>query len=57
MSPQFVEDFENFADVLFANFGDRVKDWMTFNEPWVTCFMQVRELLGFHKYFAGLQGF
>jgi beta-glucosidase/6-phospho-beta-glucosidase/beta-galactosidase len=41
MSPQFVEDFENFADVLFEAFGDRIKNWMTFNEPWVTCFMQV----------------
>ncbi len=41
ISPQLVEDYVNYADVLFANFGDRVKDWMTFNEPWITCTLQV----------------
>jgi len=29
-----VEDFEHFAATCFALFGDRVKDWITFNEPW-----------------------
>lgn len=38
---RIVDDFVNFSDVLFAAFGDRVKDWMTFNEPWITCALQV----------------
>jgi beta-glucosidase/6-phospho-beta-glucosidase/beta-galactosidase len=42
---QIVDDYVNYADVLFANFGDRVKEWMTFNEPWITCSLQVSPML------------
>ncbi|KAK9106704.1 hypothetical protein Syun_022715 [Stephania yunnanensis] len=30
---QVVEDFADYADFCFKTFGDRVKNWMTFNEP------------------------
>ena len=35
--PMIVKHFENYADVLFKAFGDRVKRWITFNEPWTFC--------------------
>ncbi|KAG6416793.1 hypothetical protein SASPL_124231 [Salvia splendens] len=34
LSPQIVKDFQDFADLLFSQFGDRVKHWATINEPW-----------------------
>ncbi|XP_009872454.1 PREDICTED: lactase-phlorizin hydrolase, partial [Apaloderma vittatum] len=30
-----VDAFVNYADFCFATFGDRVKFWITFHEPWV----------------------
>ncbi|XP_022716068.1 beta-glucosidase 46-like isoform X2 [Durio zibethinus] len=33
LSPQSQEDFAYFADICFKSFGDRVKYWVTFNEP------------------------
>lgn len=30
-----IDAFVNYADFCFATFGDRVKFWITFHEPWV----------------------
>ncbi|KAG8646344.1 beta-glucosidase 12 [Manihot esculenta] len=34
LSSNIIKDYRNYADLLFKQFGDRVKYWMTFNEPW-----------------------
>ncbi|OWM81223.1 hypothetical protein CDL15_Pgr007254 [Punica granatum] len=33
LSHQIIKDFENYASTCFQAFGDRVKRWITFNEP------------------------
>ncbi|KAF5730321.1 beta-glucosidase 44-like [Tripterygium wilfordii] len=33
LSDKVVKDFADYADFCFKTFGDRVKNWMTFNEP------------------------
>ncbi|KAL2252087.1 UNVERIFIED_CONTAM: Beta-glucosidase 12 [Sesamum indicum] len=34
LNAQIVDDFLDFSDLLFHQFGDRVKYWVTINEPW-----------------------
>ncbi|GLT36956.1 hypothetical protein SLA2020_113010 [Shorea laevis] len=34
LSPHIVDDFRDFAELCFKEFGDRVKHWITLNEPW-----------------------
>lgn len=34
LSGEAVADFAEYADICFKAFGDRVKHWSTFNEPW-----------------------
>ena len=31
------QPFADFARLAYTIFGDRVKEWITFNEPWVVC--------------------
>ncbi|XP_057499190.1 beta-glucosidase 12-like [Actinidia eriantha] len=34
LSPRIVDDFLDFAGLCYKEFGDRVKHWITLNEPW-----------------------
>ncbi|CAM0952364.1 unnamed protein product [Alopecurus aequalis] len=33
LSPRFIDDYTTYADTCFKSFGDRVKNWVTVNEP------------------------
>ncbi|XP_020553369.1 furcatin hydrolase-like isoform X2 [Sesamum indicum] len=33
LSPRIVDDFQDFAELCFEAFGDRIKHWITVNEP------------------------
>ncbi|PNX97737.1 beta-glucosidase 24-like protein, partial [Trifolium pratense] len=34
LSPLIIKDFQDYAELCFKTFGDRVKHWITLNEPW-----------------------
>ncbi|CAG4967452.1 unnamed protein product [Parnassius apollo] len=38
LNEDLVDIFGDYARVLYENFGDRVKHWMTINEPYVHCY-------------------
>ncbi|CAB4264738.1 unnamed protein product [Prunus armeniaca] len=33
LNPQIIQDYATYIETCFQNFGDRVKHWITFNEP------------------------
>jgi beta-glucosidase len=35
LSPKIVQDFAYYAELCFSEFGDRVKHWITLNEPYI----------------------
>ncbi|CAD6267979.1 unnamed protein product [Miscanthus lutarioriparius] len=39
LDQRIVKDYTDFAKVCFENFGDKVKNWLTFNEPHIFCSM------------------
>lgn len=39
LNDTIVDEFEAYAGLLYTRFGDRVKKWITLNEPWVVCVM------------------
>lgn len=39
LSPLIIKDYVDYIDVCFREFGDRVKHWITFNEPVIFCSM------------------
>ncbi|MBL7775869.1 MAG: beta-glucosidase [Saprospiraceae bacterium] len=39
LGPEISDAFADYADVCFQHFGDRVKNWITLNEPWVTAIL------------------
>ncbi|GFP97284.1 strictosidine-o-beta-d-glucosidase [Phtheirospermum japonicum] len=37
LSHKIIDDFRDFAELCFWEFGDRVKHWITINEAWTYC--------------------
>ncbi|KAI3443436.1 hypothetical protein Pfo_000101 [Paulownia fortunei] len=37
LSKKIVDDFREFVELCFWEFGDRVKSWISLNEPWSYC--------------------
>ncbi|XP_010943554.1 beta-glucosidase 12 isoform X2 [Elaeis guineensis] len=37
LSHHIIQDFKVYAEICFREFGNRVKNWITVNEPWIFC--------------------
>lgn len=46
LNPKIVPYFVDYADLLFSKYGDRVRTWITFNEPYTFC----------HKFYSRVNG-
>jgi beta-glucosidase len=50
-NPDSVKWFEDYTDLVTRRYGDRIKGWITFNEPW--CVSLLSNMIGAHA--PGLQ--
>jgi beta-galactosidase len=39
LNPRLADFFSDYADICFEHLGDRVKNWITLNEPWVAAIL------------------
>lgn len=39
LNPEIADFFAKYAEICFEHFGDRVKNWITLNEPWVVAIL------------------
>lgn len=39
LNPNIADFFTDYASICFEHFGDRVKNWITLNEPWVVAIL------------------
>ncbi|QHO55194.1 beta-glucosidase 13 isoform X2 [Arachis hypogaea] len=47
-SPNIIKDFQDYSELCFKEFGDRVKHWITLNEPWSYCYGLDKPYLAAH---------